>query len=198
MAKKKKKLSKKHHFESNKLLIILLLFLTFVLLIVYASAKSKPRSISEKEIVGAVNSSMVKVPDTSFVVSLTDGKAEFSDSETQGNVSVSEPYYWVKTQDGYDVFSVMSYSTGGLEEFVNVALFQETKGKITYKGSFPIGDRVIVSGIEKESEGDGEYMIKVNYLDRAEEDLMSDAPSLEKSTSFEVISHQIVIPAPSQ
>ena len=84
MAKKKKVLSKKHHFESNKFLLVLLIFLGFILVMTYANINfKKEKSYSHEEIISSVNSSTVTIPDTSFAVALTDGKADFSDSLKQ-------------------------------------------------------------------------------------------------------------------
>lgn len=196
MAKKKKSLSKKHHRESNKLMLILFIVLAFVLVIVYSSFKfDKKVSYSREELVSFVNSSMVTVPDTSFAVSLTDGKGEFSDSVTEGTVKVSEPIYSVKTKAGYDVFAVMTYNTGGSGEFVDIAMFYVIKDKAVFRGSYPVGDRVVVDDITLASEKNkNSYTINVNYLDRTPEESMADEPTEFETLNFEVKDHMIVTP----
>lgn len=196
MAKKKKVLSKKHHFESNKFLLVLLIFLSFILVMTYANINfKKEKSYSHEEIILSVNSSTVTIPDTSFAVALTDGKADFSDSLVEGSVVVSDPFYTVKNGEVYDVFAVMTYNTGGFGEFVNVALFQVVKGKAVFRGSYPVGDRVVVNDITKSS-GDYEdgYAIDVNYMDRTPDESMADEPTDFKTLTLEIKNHMIVTP----
>lgn len=198
MAKKKKALSKKHHRENNKLMLILFIVLAFVLVIVYSTFKfDKKVSYSRDELISFVNSSTVSIPDSSFVVSLTDGKGEFSDTTIKGNVEVSEPIYAVRTKTGYDVFSVMTYNTGGSGEFVNVAIFYVGKDKAVFRGSYPVGDRVVVDDITTSSEKyDGGYNVDVNYFDRTQDDSMADEPTEFETLKLAVKDHMVVTPLP--
>jgi|SRR3989344_3558598 len=196
MAKKKKVLSKKHHFESNKFLLVLLIFLGFILVMTYANINfKKEKSYSHEEIISSVNSSTVTIPDTSFAVGLTDGKADFSDPLVEGSVVVSDPFYTVKNGEVYDVFAVMTYNTGGSGEFVNVALFQVVKGKAIFRGSYPVGDRVIVDDITKSlGEYEDGYAIDVNYVDRTADESMADEPTDFRTLTLEIKNHMIVTP----
>ena len=199
-ARKKKVLPKKHHRENNKLLLILLIFLGFVLVIVYSSLDlKKDRSYSREEIISLVNSSMVTIPDSSFVVTFTDGKGEFSDDVANGDISISEPYYSVKSGKSYDSFAVMTHKTGDLEESVAIALFQLKNGKSIYRGSYPMGEGVVVGSISNGQEtSDGGYIINVGYLDKSEEESMGDATTEQKFLSLTVKDHMIVTTEPTE
>lgn len=198
MAKKKKVLSKKHHKENNKLMLILFIVLAFVLVIVYSSFKfEKKVSYTRDQLLSFVNSSMVTIPDTSFVVKLEDGKGEFSDSITEGTVTVSEPLYSVKGKSGYDVFAVMTYNTEGSGEFVDIAMFYVVKDKAVFKGSYPVGDRVVVDDITLASEKNkNSYTININYLGRTPDESMVDEPTEFETLSLEIEDHMIVTPLP--
>jgi hypothetical protein len=199
-ARKKKVLPKKHHRENNKFLLILLIFLGFVLVIVYSSLDlKKDRSYSREEIISLVNSSMVTIPDSSFVVTLIDGKGEFSDDVVSGDISISEPYYSVKSGKSYDSFAVMTYNMGDLEESVAIALFQLKNGKSIYRGSYPMGEGVVAGSISNGQEtGDGGYIINVGYLDKIEGEPMTEVPIEQKILSFTVKDHMIVTVGPME
>ena len=114
----KKKLSKKHHKENNRLLFLLFLVLSFVLIMAYMSMDfNKHKPYGKQDVIASINSSTVTIPDTSEVVSLVDGKANFS-GDVEGTVSLSDPYYSLKSGTTYDTFVVMTYNTGGSGEFV--------------------------------------------------------------------------------
>lgn len=204
MAKKsasKKKSLPKRHARDNKLLILLFILLAFVLVMAYMSMdfkKSKHSTYSKEQTVAAVNSSTVTIPDTSFAVTLVNGTGEFSDDMVVGTVTLSEPYFSVKSGSGYDTFAVMTYNTGGSGEFVAVALFQTKNGKATYRGSYPVGDRVVVEDITKLSGDKTNYVVNVNYLDREEDAPMTDAPTIQKTLTFNVDNHRITTPAPTE
>jgi len=193
---KKKTLSKKHHRENNKLMVILFLLLGFVLVMVYMTMDMKDsKKDARLSMISAVNSSTITIPDTSFAVALTDGKGEFSDSVTEGSVQISEPYYYVNSDGGQDAFAVMTYNTGGSGEFVAIALFQTKDGKAVYRGSYPVGDRVMVKEISKISGDQRNYVISVNYMDRSEDQPLAEAPDSPKTLTFNVDSHRITTPA---
>ena len=142
---------------------------------------------------------MVTVPDSTFVVTLTDGKGEFSDDIVSGNINISEPYYSVKSGKSYDSFAVMTYNTGDLEESVAIALFQLKNGKSIYKGSYPVGEGVVVGSISNGQEtGDGGYIINVGYLDKIEGEPMTEVPIEQKILSFTVKDHMIVTVGPTE
>lgn len=199
MAKKKKTLSKKQHYENNKFLLILLIVLAFILVIVYASVDfKKQKSYSAEELRTSLNSSTVTIPDTSFAVTLEEGKAEFADNTLEGNVEISEPFYSVKNKTSYDAFAVMTYKTGESDEFVTIALFQVVKGKAIFRGSYPVGDRVEVNALSKSSgEYEDGYKIKVDYTDKNVDEAMVDDPTNSKSLTFEIKDHMIVAPPPT-
>ena len=174
----------------------MLIFLGFVLVIVYNTIDfKKDRSYSREEIISAVNFSTVTIPNSSFAVGLTDGKGEFSDDVVKGSISISEPYYSVKSGKSYDSFAVMTYSKGDVEEFVAVALFQIKNGKAIYRGSYPIGGNAVVGSISngQQTTGGG-YIINVGYLDKIEEEVVGDATTEQKFLSLTVKDHMIIAP----
>ncbi len=198
---KKRKSTPKHHAKDNKLLVLLFILLAFILVLSYMSLDfkaAKHNTSSKEKPIAAVNSSIVTIPDTSFAVTLIDGKGEFSDDVVEGTVSVSEPYFSVKSGSAYDTFAVMTYNTGGSGEFVAVALFQIKDGKATYRGSYPVGDRVKVENITKLSGDKINYSISVSYLDREEGVPMAEAPTVQKTLAFNVDNHRITIPAATE
>ena len=193
---KKKTLTKKYYRENNKLMVILFLLLGFALVMAYMSIDMKASKKNTRvDMISAVNSSTVTIPETSFAVTLVDGKGEFSDSTTEGFVQISEPYYSVNSDGGYDAFAVMTYSTGENGEFFAVALFQTKDGKAVYRGSYPVGERVGVKEISKISGDQRNYVISVNYMDRSEDESMVKTPGIDKTLTFNVDSHRITTPA---
>ncbi len=195
MSKKKKVLPKKHQRENNKLLVILFALLGFVLVLVYLSMDShKSKVYSREEIISVVNSSMVRIPDTSFAVKLENGKAEFSDDNMQGNVMISEPYYSVKVGDGHDSFATMSYSTNDSGDLVSVAIFHIKKDKAIYKGSYLLGENVIVNSISTsvEPREDG-YSIEVEYLEKSLEEEIVESDSIESETLILLIKDHMIV-----
>ena len=150
-----------------------------------------PNILTNSQIESYVMSSPVTIPDFDTEVKLSNGRG-FPNAEGSGYVIVAEPYFSVKTDTGYDVFAVMEYNLGGSGVFTTVALFQVKNDTATFKGSYPIGDRVPVDEITGPIQSDsGTYEIVVSYKDRAENESMADAPTVLKTATIKISNHEI-------
>lgn len=149
--------------------------------------------LTDKQIASYVDSATVQIPDFDTDVTLTDGKG-VPDDEGSGYVNVTEPYFSVKTGNNvYDAFAVMEYNLGGSGVFTTVALFEVVDGHAVFKGSYPVGDRVPVTGITGPVQSDsGDYEVTVNYLEREPNQSMADAPTVFESVKLRVSNHEIM------
>lgn len=193
MVKKSGSKSRRSSLKKEITLPIISVLLASILVIIFVNIQSTTSSSERSELIkAAVNTSTLLIPDTSFTVTLRDGKADFSDEITQGSVQLSEPYVSVQTSEGIDTFSTMQYSTGGSGEFVAIALFHTIDGTTTFANAYVIGDRVTVQNIKKIAGDKNVYTMQVEYLDRDENAPMSAEPTIKKSLTIQVDKHKIV------
>jgi hypothetical protein len=86
----------------------------------------------------------------------------------------------------------MNYNLGGSGVFVNIVIFNEVNGELKFNGSFAIGDRVPVNKISGPTQTtDGNYQIKVDYLDRTANQPMSETPKVSQTATIPVVNNQI-------
>lgn len=112
---------------------------------------------------------------------------------TSNSVALTEPYFLVKNADGNDLFATMVYNTGGSGTFVALALFQDMNDTPVMKGSFPIGDRVVVKSIKQlQLAQNGAYTLSITYLDRKAGEPMATTPTMEKVVEVSVKDHMFV------
>lgn len=151
----------------------------------FISKPYTPSILTSSQISNIVNSSSVIVPDIDIRVPLQGGRGQFEKDESVGFVTISDPYFSVKTESGYDVYSVMVVNTGGSGEFVNVAQFKVVDGSAAYQNAYPVGDRVKVTEISGPVQSkDGNYKLTITYLDRTANAPMSDTPTIPKSINI--------------
>lgn len=200
MPKKKasKKLIPKRILSSSKGGFSIMFFVLGAFVVVFVvlgylliSRPYRPNILSNAEIESYLNSSIIQIPDSQTKIKLENGKG-IPDAENSGFVTVTKPYFSVKTSNGYDVFAVMEYNLGGSGVFTTVALFQIEKGEVIFKDSYPIGDRVPVDEITGPIQSDsGNYEIVASYTDRAENESMADAPTILKNATIKISNHEI-------
>lgn len=200
MPKKKasKKLIPKRILSSSKggfsILFFVLGAVVVVLIVVGHLLFNKPFTpniLTNSQIESYVMSSTVTIPDLDTNVKLSNGRG-VPDAEGSGYVIVTKPYFSVKTDTGFDVFAVMEYNLGGSGVFTTVVLFQIKNDTATFKGSYPIGDRVPVDEITGPIQSDsGNYEIVVSYTNRAENESMADAPTMLKNATIKISNHEI-------
>ncbi len=159
----------------------------------FLSKPYTPNILSSSQISNLVSKSAVIIPDMNIRVPLQNGNGSFVVDDATGAVSVSEPFFSVRTGESYDVYSVMTVNSGGSGEFVSVAQFKVIDGNAGYADAYPIGDRVVVTGITGPIQSDnGDYELTVNYLDRAADAPMSDAPTVSKNINIAVLNSKFV------
>lgn len=190
---KKNPSSKRKVLSRESSLPIIFILMAIIAVIVWVNIqRTHEFTYTPTQLETSVNSSTLQIPDTNFTVTLKDGKAEYSDSDMQGNVSLSNPYFSIETSDGYDTFSTMNYTTGGSGEFIAIALFHTIENSTVFANTYTIGDRIKVENIEKISGDKDVYEIKVDYLDREENAPMATDPTIKKSVTLKVDTHKIV------
>ncbi len=178
--------------ERKKLLLILLLIGGFVVLVFLLTRTVPAILYTDSQIKSTLDYSTVLIPESEVSVSLNNGIAEYEDSEIEGTVEVTDPYLSVKTNEGYDLFATMTYTTGGVGEFVTLAIFEEEDGEVIFRNSFPIGDRVIVKDIiGPESPQQGAYRVIVEYLDHEFNQSLTESPKIQKRLELEIEDHSI-------
>ncbi len=161
----------------------------------FLSKPHTPNLLTSSQISSLVNTATVSIPEMNTEVLLQNGSGEFVVDGARGAVTVSEPYFSVKTDDGHDLYAVMTVNTGGSGEFVNVALFKNENGDVEYIGAYPMGDRVKVTEINGPIQSqNGEYTLTVDYLDRSPDAPMVEAPTIPKTKTIEIVSSNIVLP----
>lgn len=142
-----------------------------------------------------MKNSEVKIPETNILVSLKNGQANFSDGVLSGQVTMGDVFSLVEiSENDFDVYGVITVNTGGSGEFVYVVIYHATSQLFENTDSLSVGDRVIVKNIiplSKNINSDA-YVMGVNYLERRENQPMSDMPSVEKLLKARVKSHMFV------
>lgn len=159
----------------------------------FLSKPYTPNVLTSSQISNLVSSSAVVIPDLDIRVPLQNGNGAFKIDDATGAVSVSEPYFSVKIDDSYDVYSVMTVNSGGSGEFVNIAQFKVIDGNAAYIDAYAIGDRVKVTEIiGPVQSNDGNYELTVGYLDRVADAPMSDTPTVPKNITVSVLNSKFV------
>lgn len=159
----------------------------------FLSKPYTPNILTSSQISSLVNSSAVIIPDIEIRVPLQNGNGGFKMDTATGAVSISKPYFSIRTGDSYDVYAVMTVNTGGSGEFVSIAQFKVTDGKAVYVDAYPIEDRIKVTEINGPIQSEnGDYELTVNYLDRAADAPMSDAPTVSKNINIAVLNSKFV------
>lgn len=148
----------------------------------FLSKPYTPVVLTSSQIQEYMGNASVTLPDSNTLVILKNGKGEAVIGDEAATVTIMPPYFSVKTDDGYDLFGVMVYNTGGSGEFTNIVHFHKGAEGVIFKGSYPVGDRVKVTNIIGQVQSkDDSYSLTVNYLGRTDGKPMSDAPT-EKET----------------
>lgn len=161
-----------------------------------------------KVLATVISNAFIRVPQTGVDVTLTGGKATYSDSNgrVQGTVEVGKILGWAKTDSGYDVFTDMSLTkTGQVQVLHYVALFNvKTSTSVKYTSAVLIGDRLpIISAVpfvdpSKQTAGSvgttvmnssTGYIVTISYLDRKNGEPITATPTLAKSVNANVRNH---------
>ena len=77
-------------------------------------------------------------------------------------------------------------------------MFTTQNNRSSYRGSYPIGDRVVVNSIGSIEKADGGYDVSVSYLDHSVNQAMAETPTEKKTATFTVINHRIVTSQPEE
>lgn len=159
----------------------------------FLSRPYTPVVLTSAQIKAYMENASVTLPDSDILVLLKNGKGETQTENEVATVTILPPYFSVKTADGYDLFGVMTYNTGGSGEFTDIVHFHKGADGVTFKGSYPVGDRVTVTNMMGQVQSKDEtYSLTVAYLGRAVGKPMSDAPT-DKET-LTIIIHDGKLP----
>lgn len=131
----------------------------------------------------------VTVPGTKQIVSLVDGKADFSEDGGSGTIQMGDTFSVVDLgKNDFNVFGVVTVNYGGSGDFVYVVLYYADAQLFQNTDFSNVGDRVIMESLQANSKKNknGSYTLNVNYLDRGPTAPMSDTPTIKKTLPLEV------------
>lgn len=133
--------------------------------------------------------SEIKVPGTNQIVTLKNGKADFSEDEAQGTIQMENVFRVVKIgNNDFNVFGIVTVNYGGSGDFNYIVLYHATEQLFEYSDFSNIGDRIIVNSIDQLSKVVNEkFVVGINYLDRGPNAPMSDKPTINKTLKLDVI-----------
>lgn len=135
----------------------------------------------------AVKNALITVPDTAIKISLVEGRASYGTAIDGGDVTLIKLIGGEKVSTGArHIFADIAVQSGGTGVFHYIALFDVSSGSPVHLSSYFIGDRVILSSISTTPKDSQSYMLKVQYLDRAEGDAMVEEPTVSKAIDIEV------------
>lgn len=148
----------------------------------------------------ALASATVDVPELGVEVKLKDGEAEFEvpDTPVIGYAVLGDELkatYPVSPAAAEWVVTTLAVNSGGSGVFEYLVLFKVASsgdGELEHTSSVFIGDRVAVKSIELTEggqsggqRGDG-LQVKVEYLDRGQDEAMSDVPTIPRTLTFAI------------
>ena len=134
-----------------------------------------------------IENALIMVPDTSTQISLVGGRASYGTDVDGGDVTLVK-LLGGATIDPHTshVFADIAVQSGGTGVFHYVALFEIVDGSIRHTSSHFIGDRVVVGSASVVSTDNRSYGIRINYLNRAPEQAMTDEPTIPQTLDLTV------------
>jgi hypothetical protein len=151
-----------------------------------------------------LDTALVRVPNTGVDVALTRGEATFTNGTAKGTVKRGPILGKVQTNDGYDVFTDMTIVMENTVATIHyVALFQVMGSAVSYTSAAVVGDRLLLQSVTARADANATvapsqimstpkgYILTVNYLDRANGQAMTTAPSIAKTLDLRVKGHLI-------
>ncbi|MHB1316780.1 MAG: hypothetical protein ACYCZW_02905 [Minisyncoccota bacterium] len=123
-----------------------------------------------------IKNSFIVVPDTTYKVSLVDGRASFGTESLGGDVALGNILGAVRFGDKIHVFADIVVQNGGTGVFHYIGLFEMVGDKVTHLSSYFVGDRIIMTGMVFYVEKSEDYKIELSYLDRKIDEPMAMEP----------------------
>lgn len=155
-----------------------------------------PPTYTEAEISSIKNklkSLKLTVPDSEVKLTLKDGESDFTtENDSDGFISLTEPTLVKELYNedqtaiiGGDVFAPFSVNTGGAGTFSYIVMFSYKNGVFTQKGSYYLGEGILVTDLETESLTSG-YTLSVQYLSRLPDEPLTEDPTHPKQTTLTI------------
>jgi hypothetical protein len=136
----------------------------------------------------------VSIPEfENATVKLVNGEADYKNGNEQAHVYMMPDLYAERVTDqGYDLFGVMSVSYGGSGSEIYLVMFQYYADSLKHTDSIWIGDRVNVEqiGTRNSQNPEVDYDSVVQYLEHGKDQAMAETPNVKKTMTAGVKDHK--------